>query len=146
MAYRTLQGGVLTLPFELGVAFLLHPIIHLNWGHLFLDAVLALIVGIMLERWAVLGFKSRLLIFGLCYFSSLTAVHMKWTYIGPTLDLTLGLSGMISAAIPFLVFYFWFFRKQLRFSGWNTLSPIGLGILLWFIIGPLFGWVCTQTP
>ena len=125
------------------VLIFLHPFFHLSVGHLVFDTVLWLVAGTLLEKWTMLSRKNWGIVFIFCYLASLTATYMKWKYVGPRLVQGLGLSGMISATVPFLLFYCLFFCKEIRTRELTIVAPFGVGILFWFVIGPLFGGVTT---
>jgi hypothetical protein len=119
---------------------LVHPITHNNWvPHLATNALFGLIAGTLIESWMTVRCRTRLGILGLCYGSSVVADYMKWQYIGPTLNVVVGLSGMISAAIAVLLIYYVLFRHQIRLDRFGWLAPLGIGFLVWsFLIAPLY--------
>jgi hypothetical protein len=63
---------------------------------------------------------------------------MKWQYVGPNLQLVIGLSGMISAAIMVLLIYYCLFRHQIQLQGLGWIGPLGIGFLSWFLIEPFY--------
>jgi membrane associated rhomboid family serine protease len=127
---------------DLNTALLfLNPFPHLSMGHLVFNTVMILIAGILVERWMKLRRRNLLSIFIVCYLSSLATFYMKSRYVGPILGFGFGLSTMISATVPFLLFYCLFFCKEIQLKGRAIFAPFGVGLLFWWVIGPLFNWL-----
>ncbi len=122
-----------------------HPFFYLSIRHLFFDTVMWLLAGTLLEKWIGFRVRSLLAIFAICYLSTLATEYVKWKHIGPTHNLFLGPSGMISAMVPFVLFYYLFFRKEVSFSGLDVFAPFGIGVLFWWVIGPPFSWIGAPT-
>jgi hypothetical protein len=143
----SLTRGFFTVPVWIGkfgfqaLLFFFHPVLHLTLGHLVFDSILGLCAFLLLEKGTkLINRNQRGTIFVLCYLASLAAVFIKWRYVGPTLNLVLGLSGMISAATAFLFFYYLFFRREHSFVGPSGFAPFVIGILFWSVFGLLINW------
>jgi membrane associated rhomboid family serine protease len=123
------------------VVLVLSPILHLSVAHLVFNTVMGLIAGMLVERWMKLKRSSLFLMLIVCYLSSFVTSYLKWKYVGPNLGMGLGLSGIIAATVPFLLCYCLFFRKELSLRGRSVFAPFGVGLLFWWVIGPLFVWL-----
>jgi membrane associated rhomboid family serine protease len=139
--YQAWSGGELAFATPYGgldLVLFLHPLIHNNWAHLASNTVFGFMAGILIESWMMIRCRSRWEILGLCYASSLVAAYLKWKYVGPSLAMTVGLSGMISAAITTILVYYWLFHGRIRLYGVGALAPLGIGLLLWFLVEPFY--------
>jgi membrane associated rhomboid family serine protease len=139
--YLAWSGGALAFPATYGgldPLLFLHPLIHNNWAHLISNTVFGFMAGILVESWMMIRCRYRWGILGLCYASSLAAAYLKLKYIGPNLAMTVGLSGMISAAIATILVYYWLFHGRIRLNGVSALAPLGIGLLLWFLVEPFY--------
>lgn len=111
------------------VRFVFHPVLHSNSGHLLGNTVF-LLAGGLIESWMMFTRKIRWGILFLCYLISLDISLLGWIALTPTHRPPVGLSGMISAALAFLLVYCWMFRRRIRFRGWNGLALVGTLLLL----------------
>lgn len=139
--YQAWSGGALAFPTPyrgLDPVLFLHPLIHNNWAHLISNTVFGFMAGTLIESWMMIRCRNRWEILGLCYASSLAAAYLKWKYVGANLAMTVGLSGMISAAIMTILVYYWLFHGRIRLDGVGALAPLGIGFLLWFLVEPLY--------
>lgn len=121
------------------VLLFLHPFFHVSTGHIVFDTVLWLVAGTLAERWITFTRNKQIMMFITFYLSSLAAYGLA-NYIKPYPVEVLGLSGLISAAIPFLLFYLWFFQEEISTKKLTIAASFGVGMLFWFIIGPILNW------
>lgn len=122
-----------------------HPFFYLSVGHVVFDTVMWLVAGTLLEKWTGFRVRNRLGIYFVCYLSSVATEYMKWKYVDPETPKFLGPSGMISAMVPFILFYYLFFHKQIVFKGPSVFAPFMIGVLFWWVVGPPFNWVGAPT-
>jgi len=116
---------------------LLHPILHTNITHLIGNTVLGIaIVGTLIETWMIQ--LRRLFRYGIlfwCYLVSLGVAYLAWLRLTGTG--AFGLSGVVSAAVPFTLFYYLTFSDRIDLVGLSVFAPIGVGFLIAALVLPI---------
>jgi membrane associated rhomboid family serine protease len=130
--YVTIWGWLSDTQTGLMVRFVLHPILHASWPHLY-GNIYFLIAGGLVESWMFSTHKMRWTMLLLCYLISLDVTLLGWIAITPTHRPPVGLSGMIASALAFLLVYCLMFLKK-PFRGWNLLGLAGTVLLLVMLI------------
>jgi membrane associated rhomboid family serine protease len=118
---------------------LLHPLIHGNLEHLASNILGLTIMGSLVEVGMTrLRRRYRYAIFAYCYLLSVGLSYFNWqNRIVGSGDPAVGLSGMIFAALPFTVFYFYFdlFSREF-YRGRKIVIPVGIWLVLALFVLP----------
>lgn len=109
------------------VIFVAHPVFHIDLAHILGNTIGLLIVGTLIESWMATGSRHRIL--AKCYLVSLGSTYLFWKVVSNhSWFPPVGLSGMISSGVPFLLLYYLLSPvSSMRLGGWNKLAPIGIG-------------------